>query len=243
MNKTLDEAQDYFQAIQKEEVDHDQVEAVVAAPDLFLVEAVQAFDGTGYKVGAQNCYPAEEGAYTGETSVKALADLGVDFVILGHSERRSIFKESDDFINAKVKAVFDQGMTPILCVGESLEEKEEGKTQAVITRQIEKGLAGVDSQDIPHLVVGYEPVWAIGTGKTATAEEAQEACQAIRQKIADLYSKELADRVRIQYGGSAKPDNIGQFVSQDDIDGGLIGGAGLEVASFVDMLKVASDHA
>lgn len=242
MNKTYSEAQAYFKELLSLDLPSDQVEVVVAVPDLFAKLALDECKGTDIKIGVQNAYPAESGSFTGETSVYALADMGIEYVIVGHSERREIFKESDEFINQKVSAVFEQGMTPILCVGETLEQKEEGKTIEVVNEQIEKALAGIPADSIPQLVIGYEPVWAIGTGKTASEEEAQEAAAAVRQKIAELYSQEAADKVRIQYGGSANPENIGSFLSQADIDGGLIGGAGLETASFAQMIRVASDH-
>lgn len=242
MNKTYSEAQAYFKELLSLDLPSDQVEVVVAVPDLFAKLALDECKETDIKVGVQNAYPEESGSFTGETSVYALADMGIDYVIVGHSERREIFKESDAFINEKVSAVFEQGMIPILCVGETLEQKENGETIKVVNEQIEKALSGVPADSIPQLVVGYEPVWAIGTGKTASEEEAQEAAAAIRQKIAELYSQEAADQLRIQYGGSANPDNIGSFLSQEDIDGGLIGGAGLEAVSFAQMIRVASDH-
>lgn len=242
MNKTYSEAQDYFKELLSMDLPGSQVDIVVAVPDLFAKMALDESEGSDIKIGVQNAYPKESGSFTGETSVSALADLGIEYVIVGHSERREIFNESDAFINEKVLAVFEQGMTPILCVGESLEQKEKGETKKVVNEQIEKGLTGVQAEDISQLVVGYEPVWAIGTGKTASDEEAQQAATAIREKIAELYSQELADEVRIQYGGSANPENIGSFLAQTNVDGGLIGGAGLEAASFAQMIKVAGTH-
>lgn len=243
MNKTADQAQVYFDDLLAENLPTEQVEAVIAIPDLFVELAINASNDNDLKVGAQNAYPAEEGSFTGETSVKALQSLGVDYVIIGHSERRQLFHETDEFINEKVRAVFDQGMVPILCVGESLEEKEAGQTEAIISTQIEKALDGVKGEDISQLVVGYEPIWAIGSGQTATGEQAQQAARAIRKKIAELYDEESAEQVRIQYGGSVKAENIADFVSQEDIDGGLIGGAGLDPHSFAQMMKVASEYA
>lgn len=242
MNKTYSQAQAYFKELISLDLPSSQVDVVVAVPDLFAKLALDESKGSDIKIGVQNAYPKESGSFTGETSVHALADLGVEYVIVGHSERREIFNESDAFINEKVLAVFEQGMTPILCVGETLDQKEKGETKEVINEQIEKGLAGVQAENISQLVVGYEPVWAIGTGKTASDKEAQQASFAIRKKITELYSQELADQVRIQYGGSANPENIGSFLSQEDIDGGLIGGAGLEAASFAQMIKVASGN-
>ena len=166
----------------------------------------------------------------------ALADLGTDYVIIGHSERRDIFGESDQDVNKKAKAIFKNNMLPIICLGESLETKEAGQTSDFVAGQVKAALEGLDGDQVQHLVLAYEPIWAIGTGKTASPQEANETIKVVRQTVADLYSQEVADQVRIQYGGSVKPDNIADFLATSDIDGALVGGASLEAESFLQLL-------
>lgn len=213
------------------------VDIVIGAPFTCLSDAVKAVKGSNVKIAAENVYPKEEGAYTGEVSPKMLKDIGVEYVILGHSERREYFGETDEFINQKVKAVLEYGMTPIFCIGEKLEDRESGKTLDVNTRQIKGGLAGLSQEEAKKVIVAYEPVWAIGTGKTATPEMAQETHKEIRNVLAEMFGKDVAEEITIQYGGSMKPENAKDLLSQADIDGGLVGGASLKADSFFEIIK------
>lgn len=217
-----------------DEKDYDGQEIVVC-PSFIALRSIQTLidsDKLPIAVGAQNCHHETEGAFTGEVSPTMLARLDVDYVICGHSERRALFAETDAVVNAKVKAVQAQEMRPILCVGESLEERRADRAQEVVTSQLRGSLDGVRIADPEALVVAYEPVWAIGTGETATKEDAQEMCAAIRSELASLYGQDTADAVRIQYGGSVKPGNVRDLMSQDDIDGALVGGASLNSDDF-----------
>ena len=197
-----------------------------------LSQVAEVVKGSNIILGAQNMASIESGARTGETSVSMLKDLGVESVILGHSERRAIYGESDALINEKVKLAIKSGLEAVFCIGETLEERESGKAEAVCFSQTEKGLKDVSAADMANVVIAYEPVWAIGTGKTASPEDAQAIHKAIRGKIEELYSKEVAENVIIQYGGSVKPGNVKDLMAQADIDGGLIGGASLDTESF-----------
>jgi triosephosphate isomerase len=210
----------------------DTVEAAVCPPATALAAVVEATQGTALGVGGQNLYPKDEGAYTGEISPVFLKEIGCTHVILGHSERRTIFKESDAFINEKVKAALAHGLVPILCCGETEQEREEGSTEKVVETHIRGGLAGLSTEEIGKLVIAYEPVWAIGTGKTATPDDAQKVHRFIRALLAELSNTETAGSIRIQYGGSVKPDNAAELLGQEDIDGALVGGASLKVDSF-----------
>ena len=216
------------------------VDIVIGAPFTCLSDAVKAVEGSNVKIAAENVYPKIEGAYTGEISPKMLKDIGVTYVILGHSERREYFKESDEFINQKVKAVLEIGMKPILCIGEKLEEREGGKTLEVLATQIKGGLADLSKEEAVKVIVAYEPVWAIGTGKTATPEMAQETHKEVRNVLAEMFGKEVADKMIIQYGGSMKPENTKDLLSQEDIDGGLVGGASLKADSFFEIIKAGN---
>ncbi|HZA75188.1 MAG TPA: triose-phosphate isomerase [Acidimicrobiales bacterium] len=187
-------------------------------------------------IGAQNCHWEEKGAFTGEVSPAMLAKLDVAYVIAGHSERRELFGETDDMVNRKVRAIFAWGMTPILCVGETLEEREAGTTEAKVTGQVEAGLAGLSSEQVGALVIAYEPIWAIGTGRTATPDDAQAVCATIRTTVRGI-SGAAADSLRIQYGGSVKPDNTADLMACPDIDGALVGGASLETDSFAAIVR------
>ncbi len=198
----------------------------------------QALGDTHLRVGAQNCWHEPQGAWTGELSPPFLKDVGCDFIIVGHSERRQHFGETDEGVNRKTKAVFEVGLTPIVCVGETLEQREAGKTLDVVGTQVRGALSGLDAAQIGTLVLAYEPVWAIGTGKTATTEQAQEVHADIRTLLRELAGDE-ADRVRIQYGGSVKPGNAAALLSQPDIDGALVGGASLKVDDFVAIANAA----
>ncbi len=210
----------------------DNVEVAICPPATAIAAVCEATQGTNVQVGGQNLYPAENGAFTGEISPTFLLAVGCSHVILGHSERRTIFKESDAFINEKVKVALAHGLTPILCCGETDQEREQGVTEKVVETQIRGGLGGLRPDDVTKLVIAYEPVWAIGTGKTATPEDAQSVHAFIRTLLRDLTNDAVADGLRIQYGGSVKPDNAKELLSQPDIDGALVGGASLKADSF-----------
>lgn len=192
-----------------------------------------------FVLGAQHCHPEEKGAFTGEVSVTMLAKLDCRYVIVGHSERRQLFGETDEGVNTKVKAVLKAGMIPIMCCGETLEEREAGAAETKVRSQIEAGLAKVKPEDVARLVVAYEPIWAIGTGKTATADDAQAMCAAVRDQIAQSFGADAAMRVRVQYGGSAKAANAAELLQQDDIDGLLVGGASLDPDEFAKIIQAA----
>ncbi|MDR0399416.1 MAG: triose-phosphate isomerase [Treponema sp.] len=210
----------------------------LAAPSFTLLETVGPIvKGTNIRLGAQNCAPEEQGAHTGEVSVLQLKDLGVQTVILGHSERRHIYGEDDALINKKVKLALKHGFEVILCVGELLEEREAGKAEAVCETQTVKGLEGVAAADLDRIVIAYEPVWAIGTGKTATPEDADAIHAFIRKVIAGLYGQAAAEAMLIQYGGSVKPENAAQLMAKENIDGALVGGAALKADTFVPIAK------
>jgi len=213
---------------------------VVLCPPFTALESVgKALEGQSVKLGAQNMHPEKGGAYTGEVSAEMLRGLFVSHVILGHSERRTYFAETDAFINKKVVAALANQLKPILCVGETLAEREAGSTLAVVQRHVEGGLQGVTAEQITNVVIAYEPVWAIGTGKVATTAQAQEVHAFIRDLLTKLYGAPLAQKLRILYGGSMKPSNAPELLTEKDIDGGLIGGASLEARSFIDLVKAA----
>ena len=213
----------------KDLVKSDDVDVVYCVPAVDIVPVVEAVNGTNVAVGAENMYFEEKGAYTGEISAAMLVDAGVKYVIIGHSERRDYFKEDDALLNKKVKKALEAGLTPILCCGETLEQREMGITLDWIRMQIKSDLVGVTADQVASMVIAYEPIWAIGTGKTATTEQAQEVCKAIRDCIAEVYDAATADAVRIQYGGSVNAANAAELFAQPDIDGGLVGGASLKV--------------
>ena len=209
-------------------VKNDAVDVVYCVPAIDIVPVVEAVKGTNVAVGAENMYFEDKGAYTGEISAEMLVDAGVKYVIIGHSERRDYFKECDCLLNKKVKKAISAGLTPILCCGESLEQREMGVTMDWIRLQIKSDLDGVAADDVKNLVIAYEPIWAIGTGKTATTEQAEEVCKGIRECIAEIYDAATAEAVRIQYGGSVNAGNAAELFAQPDIDGGLVGGASLK---------------
>jgi triosephosphate isomerase len=235
MYKTREEALDFIYSVSQDVPSKDLVESVVCAPAIMLRDLVKR-QGDNIRIGAENMYYEEEGAFTGEISPKMLTSTNVEFVILGHSERRMIFKEDDALINKKVLSALEHGLKPILCCGETLAEMEEGKVEEVLTRQLKAGLESVKKEDLAKIVIGYEPVWAIGTGKSATAEIAQSRCKFCRDVIAELYGAE-AQNIRIVYGGSVKPENIADFLKQEDVDGGLIGSASLNPQKYLAMVK------
>ncbi len=209
-------------------VKNDAVDVVYCVPAVDIVPVVEAVKGSNVQVGAENMYFEDKGAYTGETSAEMLVDAGVKYVIIGHSERRDYFKEDDELLNKKVKKAFEAGLTPILCCGESLEQREMGVTMDWIRLQIKSDLKDITADQVKELVIAYEPIWAIGTGKTATTEQAEEVCKGIRECIAEIYDAATADAVRIQYGGSVNAGNASELFAQPDIDGGLVGGASLK---------------
>ena len=212
----------------KDLVKNDEVDVVYCVPAIDIVPVAEAVKGTNVCVGAENMYFEEKGAYTGEISAEMLVDAGVKYVIIGHSERRDYFKEDDELLNKKVKKAFDAGLTPILCCGETLAQREMGVTMDWIRLQIKSDLVGVTADQVKEMVIAYEPIWAIGTGKTATTEQAEEVCKGIRDCIAEMYDAATAEAVRIQYGGSVNAGNAAELFAQPDIDGGLVGGASLK---------------
>ncbi len=237
MNKTLSEAVAFVNEVKNSVPAADKVESAVCAPALFLASMVENAKGTDLFIGAQNASDKDSGAYTGEISPVALKDLNVTYVILGHSERREYYGETDEFINSKVKKMFEHGLTPILCCGETLEEREGGKFEDVIRTQLTADLKDLTDDQVKNLVIAYEPIWAIGTGKSATEKDAQDSCKFVRDVVASLYSQPVADAVRVQYGGSVKPENVKEYMAQPDIDGALVGGASLEPNSFLALLE------
>jgi triosephosphate isomerase len=228
MNKTAAEGKALVEALKPLVADVVDADVVVCPPFTTISAVVEAAKGSNIKVGAQNIHWAESGAFTGEISADMLLDAGVKYVILGHSERRDYFKEDDVLLNKKVKKAIEKGLVPILCCGESLEQREMGVTMDWIRLQIKSDLVGVAAADVANMVIAYEPIWAIGTGKTATTEQAQEVCKGIRELIAEMYDEATAEAVRIQYGGSVNAATAADLFSQADIDGGLVGGAALK---------------
>ena len=212
------------------------VQTAICAPFTNLEALKEAFAGTEIKVGAQNVHFADEGAFTGEISVSMLEEIGVDFCIVGHSERRQYFGETDETVNKKLKKLFEGPIRPILCVGESLEERDADKAFDVVGGQIKADLEGIDAADVKKLVIAYEPIWAIGTGRTATPEQAEEMCAFIRKTLIELYGEEVSDEVIIQYGGSVKPANATEIMNMDEIDGALVGGASLKPKDFMEII-------
>lgn len=214
-------------------------EVVVAPAFPYLETAVQLTQGTAVHIAAQNMHFEESGAYTGEVSPSMLVDIGVEYVIIGHSERRTYFNETDETVNLKVKAALAHDLIPIMCCGETLQQREQGEMQRFIEGQIEAGLAGISKEEVENIVIAYEPIWAIGTGKTATVEQAQEVCALIRRKLEALYDIKTADKISILYGGSVKSGNVGELTSSLDIDGGLVGGASLKADEFTKIITTA----
>lgn len=237
MYKSFSEAKGFIEEVKGLAPDADKVDSIICAPALFTQQLVQLTEGSALQIGAQTMHQETEGAFTGEISPVQLADLGVQYVIIGHSERRQYFNETDVSVNKKVKSAFQHNLTPIMCVGETLEQRESGSTGRVVEQQVSAGMAGVAADNAAKTVIAYEPIWAIGTGKTATAEDANEVCGIIRNKVEQLYGKEIAEQIRIQYGGSVKPANIEELMGMEHIDGALVGGASLESESFVKLLE------
>ncbi len=238
MFKTRDEALSFVYAVADKVPSTDKVDSVICAP-FVLLRCLVKRQGENLRIGAQNMHFEESGAFTGEIAPSMLTTTGVTYVIIGHSERRAMFNETDATCNKKLHAAYKHGLTPILCVGEMLEHREGGLTEAVIKEQIVKDLEGLTVEQVKNLVIAYEPIWAIGTGKTATAEVANETCGYIRSLVGELYGEEVAEEVRIQYGGSVKLNNIDELMAQPHIDGALIGGASLVAEDFVTFTQAA----
>ena len=238
MNKSIAEAKLFADQLKGENIVHPEQLAVIA-PFTQLETLKRELDGTGIKVGAQNVHFEKSGAYTGEISVSMLKELDIDICIVGHSERREYFAETDSTVNMKLKALLSAGITPILCVGESLEIREAGNAMLFVSGQITEDLDGLTPAEVEQIVIAYEPIWAIGTGRTATPDQAEEMCGFIRGMIEGMYGRETAEGMIIQYGGSMKPSNANELLKKPDINGGLIGGASLEVGTFMEIANAA----
>ncbi len=236
MNKGLSEARELVSRLRETVAGIDDVEIAVCPPTVDLTTVYQIIKDSNIQLGAQNMYWEDSGAYTGEISGPMLKEAGVSYVIIGHSERREYFQETDEEVNKKLKAAFQYALKPIICVGETLEEREAGKTFDKVKGQIKADLQGLTEKQVEELVIAYEPIWAIGTGKTATAEDANEVIKYIRDLVKEDFG-EVASRVRIQYGGSVKPGNIEEIMAQPEIDGALVGGASLDADSFTSIVK------
>jgi len=244
MNTTLRSARSLAAAVKAEAPsDGDSVEVLVCPPYPYLGAVGAELDGSGVLLGAQNCYFEDPGAFTGEVAVEMLLDVGCRYVILGHSERRHVLAENDELINQKAAAALKKGLDVILCVGELLEERETDQTETVLDAQMAGGLVGIAEADLQRVVIAYEPVWAIGTGKTATPEQADSAHAHLRKWLASRYNSDVSDRMRILYGGSVKPDNASTLLGQANIDGALVGGASLQPESFVPIIQAAVEAA
>lgn len=236
MNTTATEGKVFIEKLLQKKLS-EKVDIVVCVPFTHLCSVGKMLKGSSMKLGAQNMYFDENGAYTGEISPLMLLDLGVEYVILGHSERRSLFQEDDELINRKLQSALTHGLKPILCVGENLEERETGKVQKVLSYQLRKGFDNLSRQEASQVVIAYEPIWAIGTGKTASDEEAEETIFFIRKTMGEMYDSEFSENIRIQYGGSVKPSNIKGLMNMKNIDGALVGGASLNVEDFEQLVN------
>jgi triosephosphate isomerase (TIM) len=238
MFKTVSDAAAFFSEV-KGKAEVEGVESVICAPYTTLPALVEAAKGSSIAIGAQNLHYEDNGAYTGEISCAMLKDLGVQYVIIGHSERREYFAETDEIVNKKMLAAFKYGLNPIVCIGEKLEEREAGQTKDVCKTQTEAAFKGLSADQAAKTVIAYEPIWAIGTGKSSTAADAEDVIAYIRGIVKGLYGEQVAEAVRIQYGGSVKPNNIAEYMAQPNIDGALVGGASLEPASYIALVEGA----
>lgn len=241
MYKTFEEAAEFVDTVKDNIPSNAQIDAIICAPALYLPTLVDIAEGSELAIGAQTMHYEISGAFTGEISPAQLASVQVDYVILGHSERREYYNETDEAVNKKVGAAIAHGIVPIICCGETLEEREAGSTESKVASQVTAALKGYGAEAVQHMVIAYEPIWAIGTGKTATADDANAVCGAIRQVVADLYDAETAEAIRIQYGGSVNPSNIEELLSKEHIDGALVGGASLQVESFLKLLEAGEN--
>ncbi len=241
MNKTVGEALTLIRELRgMVSMVRDKVEVVVAPPFTALSSVSKAIVDSNIRLAGQNCFWEAGGAYTGEVSAPMLAEVGCLYVILGHSERRQYFGETDETVNRRVKAALNSQLLPIICIGETLAQREGGRTLEVVTRQLSAALEGFAAADVARFVIAYEPIWAIGTGRNATSSQAQEVHAHIREQLTGLYGREISEQVRIQYGGSVKPENAAELMGQPDIDGALVGGASLKAADFAAIVKAAS---
>jgi triosephosphate isomerase (TIM) len=240
MHKTLLEAKNFMGEISGVVPAKDKIESVICPPALFLESLVSLSINSNVEIGSQNMHFEDKGAFTGEISPVALEDLGVKYVILGHSERRGMFNETNEDVNKKVLAAFNHHLIPIVCVGETLEQRESGLAKTFVKNQVLKALSGLTEEQAKKVVIAYEPIWAIGTGKSSTAQDANEVCTHIRSVVARQFSKDAAEALRIQYGGSVTPENIKEYMAQEDIDGALVGGASLDATSFLRLLEAGS---
>lgn len=237
MNLTVKQAREFAKEVAGKIPAKEKVESAICAPATHLEALVSLTEGTDLKIGAENCHFEQKGAFTGEVSPLTLKDLGVKYVILGHSERRGYFFETDELINKKVHAAFANNLTPIVCCGETLEEYEAGKALDKIKSQIKEDIKGLKEEQAERLIIAYEPIWAIGTGKSAGREDAQKMCKAVREIVKEMYGEKISQKVRIQYGGSVKPENIKEYMACEDVDGALVGGASLKPDSFIKLLE------
>lgn len=242
MHKTLSEANQFILDVKDRLPQQDKVDAVVCAPALFLPSLVDLSKDSKLAIGAQTMHFEESGAFTGEISPKALEDIAVSYVIIGHSERREMFQETDESVNKKTLAAFLYHLKPIVCVGETLQQREADETKNVVVNQVQQALQGLTEEQVKQTVIAYEPIWAIGTGKSSTAADANEVCGYIRQVIAEQFTLDAAAAVRIQYGGSVKPANIKEYLAEEHIDGALVGGASLEAESFLQLLEAGANE-
>ncbi|MFZ1082589.1 MAG: triose-phosphate isomerase [Candidatus Kryptoniota bacterium] len=240
MNKDVNETSEFFSSLQKEMKDYNgKTEVVICPPFIALQAAVKSAQGTLFKIGAQNLHYENDGAYTGEISARMIKSLGIPYVIVGHSERRQYFGETDETVAKKVKKALSESLNVILCVGETLGERDGNVTEKVLERQVKAALEGLTAQQLKSVVIAYEPVWAIGTGRNATPQQAEDAHAFIRSTVGKMFGKDAAQDLTIQYGGSMKPENAAELLSQPDVDGGLIGGASLKADSFAKIVKSA----
>ncbi|MDP8262194.1 MAG: triose-phosphate isomerase [Candidatus Ancaeobacter aquaticus] len=237
LHKNITEAKELVEKLKNDLTGIDDVDIVVCPCFTALWEVAKTLSGSNIASGAQNMFWEPKGAFTGEISASQIKDTGATYVIIGHSERRQYFGETNETVNKKIKAALAEGLTPIVCVGEVLAEREEGRMQEVLKVQVTESLAGLTKEEMVKCVIAYEPVWAIGTGKTATPDQAQDVHQYIRSLIGDMFDKSVSDSIRIQYGGSVKPSNVSELMAKDSIDGALVGGASLEADSFVQLVK------
>lgn len=237
MNKTIPEAIELVNGLKRELADIEDIDIVVIPPYTALSEISDMLADSNIDLGAQDVHWEEKGAFTGEVSPAMLKDAGAKYVVIGHSERRTYFGETNEAVNKKLKAVLKAGLLPIVCVGERFEEREAGKTSDVVREHIEKGLKGISKEDALKIVIAYEPVWAIGTGRTATPKQAQDVHKYIRELLSEMCDEHVAQNLRIQYGGSVKPENIKDLINQEDIDGALVGGASLQIEQFVPIVR------
>lgn len=241
MYKSFEEACQFVDEVRDMLPSEENVDAVICAPALYVPTLVDIAADSTLAIGAQNMHFETEGAFTGEISPAQLASVGADYVVLGHSERREMFNETDEAVNKKVRAALEHSIVPIICCGETDAEREAGQTVAKVEGQIRAALEGFTAEEVSHMVIAYEPIWAIGTGKTATADDANETCGAIRSVVADMFGADTAAAIRIQYGGSVKPENIVELLGKEHIDGALVGGASLQVDSYVKLLQAGAE--